>query len=51
MMCPTCIRRDNTPVNNALPPHPCPFKSDVCDDDKTLCECCDDCTQECADDI
>ena len=31
-------------------PHPCPFKSDI-NDDATLCNCCEGCTQECADDI
>jgi hypothetical protein len=32
-------------------PHTCPFASDIYDDNETLCDCCDDCTQQCADDI
>lgn len=31
--------------------HPCPFKVEVNDDDETLCDCCDDCMDECAGDI
>lgn len=50
-MCPTCIRRDNTPVNVALPDHSCPFKREINDDSESMCNCCEECTQECADDI
>lgn len=31
--------------------HTCPFAEDVADDFETLCNCCDDCTYECAMDI
>lgn len=33
------------------PLHTCPFASDVENDNKSLCNCCDDCTSECAMDI
>ena len=36
--------------NPASEPHPCPFQSDVYDND-TECTCCDECTHECAMDI
>lgn len=32
-------------------PHPCPFQSDVYNNDKFECVCCPKCTQDCADDI
>lgn len=31
--------------------HSCPFLSEVHGDDETLCDCCDECTHECAMDI
>ncbi len=31
--------------------HTCPFKSEINDDNETLCNCCDDCSHECAMDI
>lgn len=31
--------------------HPCPYKSEINDDDETLCNCCDDCELECRDSI
>jgi hypothetical protein len=37
--------------NPASEPHTCPYAADVHDDEETLCNCCDECTQECADDI
>lgn len=33
------------------PPHPCPFKQEIHDDRDTLCECCENCTHECAMDV
>lgn len=52
MKCPTCEwKRKGLPPNEALPDHTCPYKSDINDDDVTLCNCCEDCRQECADDI
>lgn len=37
--------------NPATLPHSCPYKSDINDDSNTLCTCCDECKQNCADDI
>ena len=34
----------------ATEPHICPYKDEL-DDDKTLCTCCADCENNCADDI
>lgn len=34
-----------------LPPHICPYRDDVNGDSETLCNCCEDCTHECAMDI
>jgi hypothetical protein len=34
-----------------IEPHPCPYDSDIHDDDETLCTCCDFCLNECAMDI
>lgn len=31
-----------------LPPHDCPFRSEIYDDDTTLCTCCKACQHECA---
>jgi len=36
---------------NKQPPHPCPFSLDVYGNNEDLCTCCEECTQECADDI
>lgn len=44
---PRCYRCDNA----ANEDHPCPYKSELQGDDETLCNCCDECCQECADDI
>ncbi len=35
----------------AQEPHPCPFASEIHNDDDTLCTCCERCTHECAMDI
>lgn len=43
--CPSCEK------NNANELHTCPFKEEINNDSETLCECCDDCTHECAMDI
>ena len=32
-------------------PHPCPFKAEIHNDEESLCECCDNCTYQCAMDI
>jgi len=31
--------------------HKCPYAQDVNNDDKSECNCCDECTQNCRDDI
>jgi len=38
-------------VNAPTEPHSCPFSEEINDDSTTLCTCCADCMQECADDI
>ncbi len=38
-------------IEAARPLHTCPFKIEINDDNKTLCDCCANCTQECALDI
>lgn len=37
--------------NLATEPHTCPYKSDVDNDNETLCTCCAHCEHECAMDI
>ena len=37
--------------NPAAEDHTCPFAYEINDDHETECNCCDDCTQDCADDI
>lgn len=37
--------------NLAEPLHTCPYKADIHGDEKTLCDCCDACRQECADNV
>jgi hypothetical protein len=32
-------------------PHACPFKEEIRGDETTLCECCENCTNQCARDI
>ena len=34
-----------------LDKHTCPYQEDVNGDSESLCNCCDECTQECAWDI
>jgi len=31
--------------------HTCPYAEEINDDNETLCNCCEDCTQECVWDI
>jgi hypothetical protein len=42
---------DNCGKNPASKPHTCPFQAEINDDEETLCNCCDECKQDCADDI
>jgi hypothetical protein len=44
-LCPRCQLRP------AQSDHPCPYQSEINDDEETLCDCCEDCAQECAWDI
>lgn len=37
-------------VKGATLPHTCPYQEEI-NDSKNLCNCCDDCRQECCDDI
>ena len=32
-------------------PHPCPLRSELGNDDETLCNCCDTCKYDCAMDV
>lgn len=45
-LCPSCGKNPA-----AIEPHTCPFAEDVEDDHETLCQCCEECTHECAMDI
>jgi hypothetical protein len=31
--------------------HLCPFEQEICEDNETLCTCCDFCRQQCIEDI
>lgn len=42
---------DRCKKNPTQEEHICPFMQDVNDDSETLCSCCEECTQNCADDI
>ena len=44
-LCESCLH------NNACEPHTCPYKSDIHNDNETLCNCCDECERECCMDI
>ena len=37
--------------NNGQDEHTCPYAEDICDDWETTCNCCDECEQQCAEDI
>lgn len=34
-----------------LIPHACPFLVEICDNETTLCTCCEECEHQCAMDI
>jgi hypothetical protein len=36
--------------HSKVKPHTCPYAFEI-EDDKRLCNCCDECEQDCADDI
>ena len=44
-----CQKCNRTLVEPGL--HPCPYNSDIHDDDSDCCNCCASCSQECSDDI
>lgn len=35
----------------AEPPHTCTLRYELHNDDETLCDCCDNCARECAEDV
>ena len=37
--------------NEAQEPHTCPYAEEIYNDSETLCNCCDECSHECAMDI
>jgi hypothetical protein len=41
----------NCAKNPAQLKHTCPYAEEICGDRETLCNCCDDCTYQCAMDI
>lgn len=57
--CATLLRGDIAALNTtqckcgapALPPHICPYQSDVNGDHKTKCNCCEQCEAVCKDEI
>ena len=46
-----CGMRDGCDNPAADEMHPCPFAEEIYDDASNVCQCCPDCTQECAWDI
>lgn len=38
-------------AGQAQTPHICPYAQDINNDSETLCDCCEGCSQDCADDI
>lgn len=38
-------------VNDACDDHTCPYAEEINNDSESTCNCCDECTQECAMDI
>jgi hypothetical protein len=44
-LCTNCKDKSSEPL------HICPYKSDIHEDNETLCNCCNSCTRECLDDI
>lgn len=37
--------------NDAQEEHTCPYQSEINDDNESLCDCCDECTDNCLMDI
>lgn len=46
-----CGMRDNCQNEATKEMHPCPYAQEIFDDDEDVCNCCDNCTYECAMDI
>lgn len=45
VVCETCEQKPGTE------PHPCPYRSEIYEDEETLCNCCDECRSNCCDDV
>ncbi len=41
--CEKCQKAD------ACDPHLCPYQQDINDDQESMCNCCEDCEQDCSD--
>jgi hypothetical protein len=48
---PMCLGMHCKGKKPGTPDHSCPYAEEINDDHETLCNCCDACQQECADDI
>ena len=46
-----CTRRGGGCKQPKEEEHTCPFAMEIHDDEETKCHCCQECAQECADDI
>ena len=44
-LCPRCERNEKQEI------HPCPFDCEINPDNIRMCDCCEECTQMCRDDI
>lgn len=49
--CGGCLAHRNEDGHPGRVPHACPYRSEIHDDAESLCNCCEDCTRECAMDI
>ena len=45
ILCPKCHK------NAANEKHTCPYSEDINDDHESLCSCCDECRQDCLEEI
>lgn len=45
VLCDSCSKN---PENES---HVCPYRSEICDDCETECNCCDECTHNCVESI
>lgn len=42
---------DHCQINEAQDPHPCPYRVEIDEDEESLCNCCKECREKCADNI